>query len=70
MFEFVRRVDASPDELVAFPAIVARVWKIALRTPTAMEQTITPGFVHVRGLRFFRPDGAELFPARVAPPGS
>jgi hypothetical protein len=68
-FEFVRRVDASPDELASFPATVARVWKVALRTPTAAEQANTPGYIHVRGLRFFRPDGAELFPARVVPPG-
>jgi hypothetical protein len=68
-FEFVKRVNASPDELVAVEGARARAWKIAMRTPMTSEQAVNPGHVYVRGLRFFRPDGAEVFPARVVAPG-
>lgn len=68
-FELVERVVSSPDQLITFPPREARVWKIALRTPNASEQPGNPGFVTVRGLRFFRPDHLEIFPARFRPDG-
>lgn len=69
VFEFVKRVNASPDQLVSFEVSAGRIWKIAMRTPTSAEQSVTPGHLHVRGLRLFRSDGAEIFPARVVASG-
>jgi len=70
VFELVRRVNAAPDELVGFEAASARIWKIALRTATSAEQSVTPGYIYLRGLRFFRPNAKEIFPARLVAPGS
>jgi hypothetical protein len=69
VFEYVDREDSSPDHLVAFPPHEARVWRIAMRTPTAQEQPITPGYINVRGVRFFDAAGTELAPARIVAPG-
>jgi len=60
VFEFVAAMAATPDQLMPFAAKQARTWKVALRATSS-------GHVVVRGLRFFAPDGAELFPARSTP---
>lgn len=69
VFEWVTTEASSPDELVSFPAREARRWRIAMRTPTAAEQPVTPGYLLIRGLRFFTPAGLELAPARVVAAG-
>ncbi|MEM7048568.1 MAG: hypothetical protein AAF604_02865 [Acidobacteriota bacterium] len=69
VFEFLRRTPSGADELVSFASRRARTWKVALRTPTAAEQPDHPGFVALRGLRFFLPSGLEIFPARFVDDG-
>lgn len=65
VFEHVATTASGPDQTVSFPPRLARRWRIAMRTPSTAEQAATPGYITVRGLRFFTPAGDELAPART-----
>ena len=69
VFETVTFANLTADATVSFPAREARTWRISLRTPTVLEQPISPGRVVVRGLRFFDPAGNEIAPARFVNEG-
>ena len=65
--QVIQSAPASPDQLINFAAKQGRTWKIAFQAHTAAQQPSNPGYVVVRGLRFFAPSGVELFPARSTP---
>jgi hypothetical protein len=62
-FEFVDHGDIGGDgSLGWYGSATATTWRIAFRSSPAGA-----GYVVVRGLRFYGPQGGELFPVRAAP---
>jgi hypothetical protein len=52
------------NQLLGVTPRLSKAFVVTMRTPTAAEQPVTPGYLVVRGLRFFDVNGDELFPAR------